>query len=100
MESIPFSKSDSDFFARLVRTSRYSALSPDEQLDYDRWLKHENDRLLELEETHRKGREEGREEGEREQAWKSARILYKENIPLELISSSTGISINELKEKL
>ena len=96
MESIPFSKSDSDFFARLVRTSRYSASSPDEQLDYDRWLKHENDRLLELEETHRKGRAEG----ELKKAWESAKIMYKDNLPLNLISNYTGIPMQELIDNL
>ena len=63
MEKIPFSKGEGDFFSRIARRSRYSALNEEEQLAYDRWLKFENDRILELEYSRREARAEGLAEG-------------------------------------
>lgn len=107
-EKIPFSTSEGDFFSRIARRSRYSALSEDEQLAYDRWLKFENDRILELEYSRREaiaeglaaGRAEGLAEGELQQAWKDAKGFYKEGVSLEVISKVTGLSIDELKQNL
>lgn len=63
LERIPFSTREGDFFSRIARRSRYSALNEEEQLAYDRWLKFENDRVLELEYARREAIKEGLEEG-------------------------------------
>ena len=124
MKEIPFSTEEGDFYSRMALRSRLSALEPEEREYYDRWFKHEYDRYLReekmkakaeaegtakglakgLEEGRAKGLEEGRAEGlakgKIQQAWETAKILYKENIPLELISSSTGLDLDELKREL
>lgn len=128
MERIPFSTKEGDFFSRIASRSRYSALSEEERLAYDRWLKFENDRVLEIEYNRREAREkghaeglaagleegraegraqgiaegrvEGIAEGEKIQAWKSAKILFEANQPWELISEATGIPVQELQKKL
>lgn len=120
MKEVPFSTEEGDFYSRMAEHSRLSALDPEERQLYDRWLKHEYDKFLReekmkaeaqskgleegrakgLEEGRAKGLEEGLKEGKMAQAWATARILYKENLPWELISNATNISIEELKEKL
>ncbi|MCH5242242.1 MAG: Rpn family recombination-promoting nuclease/putative transposase [Muribaculaceae bacterium] len=104
MEKIPFSTGEGDFFSRIAERSRYSALDEDERLAYDRWLKHENDRLLELEYARRdaieKGLAEGRAEGITEGKWEIAKSMAKDGLSLEKISQYTCIPIEELKTKL
>ncbi|MCH5241423.1 MAG: Rpn family recombination-promoting nuclease/putative transposase [Muribaculaceae bacterium] len=126
LESIPFSKEATDIFARMAKRSRYSALSEDEQLAFDRWLKFENDRLLEIayarKEAIEKGLEEGRAEGKAagiaegreegravgiaegraegrvEEKWEMAKNLLNLGVDLETVSKASGLSIQDLRK--
>ena len=103
MERIPFSTKEGDFFSRIARRSRYSALSEDEQLAYDRWLKFENDRVLELEYSRREGLAEGlaegRAEGKAEEKWEVARNAHNMGLDYNAISQLTGIAVSELEDR-
>ena len=99
MERIPFSTKEGDFFSRIARRSRYSAVSEDEQLAYDRWLKFENDRVLELEYSRREGLTEGRAEGKIEEKWEVARNAHSMGLDYNAISQLTGIAVSELEDR-
>lgn len=89
---IPFSKQEGDFYDRIARMSSTAALTRDELHEYHQWLKVTNDDRLRL--------QEAKEEGEKIQAWKTAKVLFNANMTWEFISEATGITIDELKEKL
>ena len=119
MERISFLKGEGDFFSRIARRSRYSALNEEEQLAYDRWLKFENDRILELEYSRREaraegiaegraegraegiaeGRTEGRAEGRAEGIWDVARNLHSMGLSLSQIAEATKIPIDQLRTR-
>lgn len=83
---------------------RISNLPTEERRAYERYI----DNMLSLEdvvdsaffngryEGRAEGIAEGRAEGEREQALKTAKILMKEGLPVELICRSTGLSPEEI----
>ena len=63
MGRVPFSQGEGDFYSRIATMSRVSALSPDERLEYDRWRKAENDRMLAEQRLVKRTLEEGMAKG-------------------------------------
>lgn len=84
---------------------KYATLSPEQRKDYEKYI----DNMISLEavmesawydghyEGKAEGRAEGRAEGEREQALKTAKILLREKLPIEIIMKSTGLTEEEIK---
>lgn len=94
----PFSKQKGDFYDRIKIRSTTAALTEDELHEYHQWLKVTNDDRLRLQQAEERGINKGRAEGEKKQAWESAKILYSKEMPLDLISEVTGISVSELQK--
>ncbi|MCH5243244.1 MAG: Rpn family recombination-promoting nuclease/putative transposase [Muribaculaceae bacterium] len=102
LEKIPFSTGEGDFFSRIAQRSRYSALNEQEQMEYDRWLKFENDRVLELNEAENKGMKqglkEGRAEGEKQKAIEVARTAISMGLDDQAIQQLSGLTIEEIQK--
>ena len=122
LEKIPFSTGEGDFFSRIAQRSRYSALNEQEQMEYDRWLKFENDRVLELNEAENKGlkqglkegraegmkqglkegeakgRTEGRAEGEKQKAVEVARTAISMGLDDQAIQQLSGLTMEEIQK--
>lgn len=116
MQEIPFSKQEGDFYSRIAQASRYSALSEEERLEYDRYMKYENDRLLEQQWAREEGFEEGYqdghakgiaqgiaqgivqglEEGAEKAKMEDAKKMIELGLDLSLISEITGLSLEKL----
>ena len=103
MEKIPFSENEGDFYARIANMSQVSALTMEERVEYDRWRKHVNDRLLEekeiFDEAKAEGRAEGIEEGEKRKAWEMAEKMLRKGMAIESISEFTDLTIEELNKR-
>lgn len=106
-----FSTKKGDFYSIIEQMSHKATLTNEELHAYNQWLKVTNDERLKLynaeKEGESKGRAEGRaeglaegfEKGAKEQAWKTAQILFEAGQSLDLISKATSLSIEELNSK-
>lgn len=81
----------------IVNVMNFTEEEQDAYNDHLKWLR---DADSALDKKFLEGKEEGREEGREEEKIAIAKSLLEQNIPLDTISSATGLSVNELKKIL
>ena len=87
----------------LVIQQAYEALNQfnwneQELIAYEQEIKRIRDNRAAFDYQYDKGKAEGKAEGETNKAVEIARNLLRQNIDLQIISSSTGLSIDEIKQ--
>jgi predicted transposase/invertase (TIGR01784 family) len=93
-------------FEKLFSEAELAKLTPEEMRSYDESLKVYRDNKntmdyaikLAAEEGRQEGRLEGRQEGKMEERLEIARALKKNNIPLDIIIKSTGLSKEQIEK--
>lgn len=79
-------------FAKLFEAAQVAAMTEEEQEQYFAQMLTERDRVSQMKTATRIGIEKGRKEALTE----SARKLKAQNVPIEVISSCTGLSVEEI----
>jgi len=113
IDKIPSKLKEDKVIKQAFDVAKFLALSKDEQLAYQLDLKakldyqnvmnyakdyaREQGREQGIEEGLEQGREEGREQGKKEQNIQVAKISLKQNIDIAIISTITGLTIDEIK---
>ena len=113
IDKIPSKLKEDKVIKQAFDVAKFLALSKDEQLAYQLDLKakldyqnvmnyakdyaREQGREQGIEEGREQGREEGREQGKKEQNIQVAKISLKQNIDIAIISTITGLTIDEIK---
>lgn len=91
-KKVPFSESEGDLYDRLWQMSHVSSLTESERQLYNRYLIRQRDERRRLQFSF--------EEGENKGKWEIVCNLYKKGIPLEIISETSGFSIDYLRDNL
>ncbi len=85
-------------FREIFEAARSSRLRDDQVVDYSKSLERLRDTLKGMEFIAAKERAAGREEGKAKEKVEIARNLLASGIALNVISSSTGLSISEIEQ--
>ena len=91
MQEIPFKDRKRQIYERLDQLSRYSAMTEEEQVEYESSLKWARDYNARMNTARREGRAEGK--------WEMAAGLIEMNVDLDTISKASGIPVSDLKSK-
>jgi len=84
-------------FEKLFATAEIAKFTPDQVRSYEDSLKYYRDMKNSLDTAKEEGLQEGREIGREEKAIEIARELLKNNVSLEVISSSTGLTRDQIE---
>lgn len=112
LNALPFAEYKDRLFERLEKMAEYTNMTAEEQAQYDADVKFAmdyNETMLYkydqglaegMEKGFAEGETRGREEGRVEEKWGIARLLFESGDSLEKISKVTGLSIDQLQQRL
>ena len=90
-----------ELFYKVLDTAEVASLSEQDRMRYESDWKNYLDTMSCIERAEEKGKEKGREEGKKEggeeKAAEIARTLISNGVDIEIISKSTGLTIQELE---
>jgi len=85
-------------FNKLFEQAEISSFDDEEYSEYEKSLKTYRDLKNSIDTARGEGREEGRKEGREEEKITIAEKMKQQNVPLEIISRSTGLRIEEIEK--
>ena len=84
-------------FKRLASIAEVAAMSNEERSKYDESLRIYRDTISVMEGQYQEGLEKGLEKGLKQAHIDDARIMKSDNMPIELISKYTGLTVEEIE---
>ena len=96
LERMPWLAQDA-VFKRLASIAEVAAMSNEERSKYDESLRIYRDTISVMEGQYQEGLEKGLEKGLKQAHIDDARIMKSDNMPIELISKYTGLTVEEIE---